>query len=104
MRIPQRAGAAAPAGSASGGAARLVPPHAHAPRTSNTRADVNARAERTKPRWRGAGAGAAAPVVLSARRLSVGRSGGRLPERIRTRQRGRGSALRAFSPTIMVFE
>ncbi|MCL6541186.1 MAG: hypothetical protein K6T87_11515 [Roseiflexus sp.] len=54
--------------------------------------------------WRGASAhtsaGAAAPFVLSARRLSVGRGGGRLPERIRTHQRGRSSALRAFSPTL----
>jgi len=32
--------------------------------------------------------------------VSVGQSGGRLPERIRTHQRGRGSALRTFSPTL----
>jgi len=50
------------------------------------------------------GAGAAAPFVPSARRFSVGRGGGRLPESIRTHRRGRGSALRSHSPTLMVFE
>jgi hypothetical protein len=58
--------------------------------------------------WRGASArasaGAAALFAPSARQFSVGRSSGRLPERIRTHQRGRGSALRAFSPTLMEIE